>query len=246
MAGKNALLHEVLAEIRDFCARNASESQRKKYARFFTEGYDAYGVPKDMWEANRTRFYDAYKDRLSLEDFFDLGDLLFESGKYEEGSAAIVSVSEMLDKFTPDSFQRAGLWLEQGVRNWAHSDLICGMILSPCLNRRSASMSDLSAWRDSASKWKRRAVPVTMLSLLKGKGKTVPLLKFIEPMILDGERVVHQGLGWFLREAWRKDPVPVENLLLKWKEKAPRLIYQYATEKMSPEQKQRFRRSKPA
>jgi 3-methyladenine DNA glycosylase AlkD len=152
----------------------------------------------------------------------------------------------MLDQFTPDAFQRIGLWLEHGVRNWAHSDLICGMILSPCLNKRIASLADLSAWRDSASKWKRRAVPVAMLSLLGGKGKTATLLKFIEPMMLDQERVVHQGLGWFLREAWKKDPVPVEKFLLKWKEKAPRLIYQYATEKMSPGQKQRFRRAKPA
>ncbi len=245
MARKNALLNEVLHEIRGFCEQNANADQVKKYARFFTEGYDAYGVPKKIWEANRTRFYDAYKARLGLGDFLDLGDLLFASGKYEEGSLAIVTVSEMLDEFSPDAFQRVGLWLERGVRNWAHSDVISGMILSPCLTRQVASMDELSAWRDSASKWKRRAVPVTMLALLEGKGKTASLLSFIEPMMVDGERVVHQGLGWFLREAWKKDPVPVEKFLVKWKEKAPRLIYQYATEKMSPEQKQRFRRSKP-
>jgi len=23
--------------------------------------------------------------------------------------------------------------------------------------------------------------------------------------------LVHQGMGWFLREAWKKDPAPVEN-----------------------------------
>ncbi len=246
MARKSAPLQQVLLEIREFCARNASEAQRKKYAKFFTEGYDAYGVSKDIWEANRTRFYHAYKDRLGLTDFLDLGDLLFESGKYEEGSAAIVSVAEMLAEFTPDAFQRVGRWLERGVRNWAHSDVICGMILSPCLNKQVVGLSDLSSWRASASKWKRRAVPVTMLSLLGGKQRTVPLLKFIEPMMLDRERVVHQGLGWFLREAWKKDSIPVERFLRKWKEKAPRLIYQYATEKMSPEQKQRFRKAKPA
>jgi hypothetical protein len=36
----------------------------------------------------------------------------------------------------------------------------------------------------------------------------------------------------------------VEAFLLDWKDKAPRLIYQYACEKMTPAQKSRYRRSK--
>lgn len=244
MPGKDALLHKVAGEMREFCAANANKAQAKKYARFFTAGYDAYGVSKEIWETNRTRFYKTYKDRLGLMDFLDLGDLLFKSGKYEEGSFAIASVGEMLDQFTPDAFQRVGTWLERGVRNWAHSDVICGQILAPCLKKRVTGLTDLSAWRASESRWKRRAVPVSMLALLEEKGKTAQLLKFVEPMMLDRERVVHQGIGWFLREAWKKDPAPVEKLLLKWKEKAARLIYQYATEKMTSAARQRFHRTK--
>lgn len=50
------------------------------------------------------------------------------------------------------------------------------------------------------------------------------MLLFIEPVMLDGERPVQQGLGWFLRESWRKHPEEVEAFLLKWKETAPRVI----------------------
>ena len=63
-------------------------------------------------------------------------------------------------------------------------------------------------------------------------------------MMMDPEREVHQGLGWFLREAWKKQPEPTELFLLKWKNTAPRLIFQYATEKMTPEGKQKFRKQK--
>ncbi len=73
---------------------------------------------------------------------------------------------------------------------------------------------------------------------------TPALLAFIRPLMLDVERVVHQGLGWFLRETWKKDPVPVEAFLLEWKDQAARLIFQYATEKMTPEQKARFRKTR--
>jgi 3-methyladenine DNA glycosylase AlkD len=63
-------------------------------------------------------------------------------------------------------------------------------------------------------------------------------------MMMDPERVVHQGLGWFLREAWKKQAEPAENFLLKWKDSAARLIFQYATEKMALNEKSRFRKEK--
>jgi 3-methyladenine DNA glycosylase AlkD len=72
----------------------------------------------------------------------------------------------------------------------------------------------------------------------------VPLLKLIEPMMLMKEKPVQQGLGWFLREAWKLHPELTEDFLLRWKESCGRVIVQYATEKMTPEQKERYRRSK--
>ena len=88
----------------------------------------------------------------------------------------------------------------------------------------------------------RRAVPVALLSLLDGSVKTETLLRFVRPLMEDKERVVHQGVGWFSREAWKRDPAPVETFLMEWKDTAPRLIFQYATEKMTADQKARYRR----
>ena len=62
--------------------------------------------------------------------------------------------------------------------------------------------------------------------------------------MLDEDRFVQQGVGWFLREAWKKQPKPVEAFLLKWKDSAPRKIYQYATEKMTGEEKEKYRRQR--
>jgi hypothetical protein len=53
MTRKTALLSAAAAEIRAFCIENANQAQAKRYERFFNEGYDAYGIPKDVWEANR-------------------------------------------------------------------------------------------------------------------------------------------------------------------------------------------------
>jgi len=238
------LFRTAVAEVRAFCQANADPAVVKKYSKYFKEGYDGYGVDKEVWKANASWLYEKYRDQLDLAGFLELGNRLFESGKYEEGSFAILSVKPFLAEFTAESFQGVGEWLEKGVRNWAHTDVICGELLSPCLKSGAVPYSELEGWRESSSKWKRRAVPVALLSLIS-RVETSALLSFIRPLMMDPERVVHQGLGWFLREAWKKDPLPVEAFLLEWKDQAARLIFQYATEKMTPEQKARFRRSKP-
>ena len=72
----------------------------------------------------------------------------------------------------------------------------------------------------------------------------MPAILFVEKLMTDPEREVHQGMGWFLREAWKINSAEVEPFLLKYKDSAPRLIIQYACEKMTAENKQRFRRTK--
>jgi 3-methyladenine DNA glycosylase AlkD len=83
-----------------------------------------------------------------------------------------------------------------------------------------------------------------MLYFLKTDMEFEPLLEVMRPMMHDRERVVHQGLGWFLREAWKRQPELIEIFLMEFKNSSPRLIFQYATEKMTKEQKERFRAEK--
>ena len=87
-------------------------------------------------------------------------------------------------------------------------------------------------------------MPVTLIKALKTDIPHTTLLEFINPMMMDKEKVVHQGLGWFLRETWKKRPEQVEVFLLKWKDDCARLIIQYATEKMTKEKKTTFKRSR--
>jgi 3-methyladenine DNA glycosylase AlkD len=134
--------------------------------------------------------------------------------------------------------------LENGIRNWGHTDILCGEVLSKFLENGIVQLEDFSSWRESLSKWRRRAVPVSMLALLKSTKDYYDLLDFLEPLVMDEDKFVQQALGWFLREAWKQQPKPVETFLLKWKDSAPRKIYQYATEKMTPEKKEKFRRER--
>jgi 3-methyladenine DNA glycosylase AlkD len=237
----------LLADIDAACVARADPKQVAKYARYFREGFDAYGVHWEDpgWETLRTGWFDAHRSR-GLKWFLDLGKTLFSTGKYEHGALAIDFLKRVRGEFRAGTLTGIGKWFEGGVRNWAHSDVICGELLAPCLAEGVAGLEVLASWRSSRHKFKRRAVPVAMLGLLKATSDYRPLLEFLRPLMLDPERVVQQGLGWFLREAWKLQRKPVESFLLEWKDSAPRLIFQYATEKMTPQQKQRFKKAKAA
>ena len=105
-------------------------------------------------------------------------------------------------------------------------------------------MDSLKSWRKAINRFQRRAAVVGLIKPMKKASDFEPYFEFIEIMMMDNERVVHQGLGWFLREAWKKQSEPTEGFLLKWKDSAARLIFQYATEKMEPGQKLKFRKNK--
>jgi 3-methyladenine DNA glycosylase AlkD len=236
----------LLADIRSYCANHGDPREVARYARYFREGFDAYGIHHEDpgWQEQKKQWLLANQD-LGLSGFLDLGDRLLESGKLEEGNLAVYFAAQFREQFRRATFQRLGRWLDGGVRNWAHCDYLCGELLSGFLKEGITRLDDMARWRAAAAKYKRRAVPVAMLGLLKTERDYAPLLDFLRPLMHDPERVVHQGLGWFLREAWKRQPRPVERFLKEFKDTSPRLIFQYATEKMTPEARARFRRRRP-
>jgi hypothetical protein len=234
-----------LSELDSLCRRFADPVRAAKYQRYFVEGYDAYGVDitDPGWAAERQAWFDAHRD-LGLRGFLDLGVGLFATGKYEHGALAIWFLMQHRDALGPKAITGIGRWFDGGVRNWAHTDVICGELIGPRLAAGAVRVDSLGPWRSSPHKFKRRAVPVSLVTLVKTTREAAPLLAFVRPLLHDTEKVVQQGAGWFLREAWKLQPVPVERVLLDVKDTAPRLVFQYATEKMTPAARARYRRGR--
>ena len=233
---------ELYKEIQNYCRANADEAVVKKYSRYFKEGYDAYGLSREQLEEKVNSILGDKSVNMKL--VLSTSRHLVKSGKYEETSFAIRLLSEFSEQFTASTFREIKKWFEIGIINWGHTDVICGMLISKFFERNIISLEDLSNWRTAKNKYQRRAVPVAMIELLKSTDDYAYLFAFIEPLMLDSERMVHQGLGWFLREAWKLKKKETESFLLKWKDDAARVIFQYATEKMTAEEKKRFKRNK--
>ena len=226
-----------------FCKENADDAIVKKYQRYFSDQYDAWGVDGSLMRTN----YDSWVKEWALnpDETIALADRLF-AGRSEEIFFATWFLRDLKKTLRSEHFELLRGWFDRYVKNWAHCDVIVSELISVLFKNKVIGYNDFSAWRSSGNAHTRRAVPVSFIWIVK-KDPAVDvqkLLRFIHPLINDAEKPVRQGLGWFLREAWKKHPGPVEDYLAEIKEYAPRLIIQYATEKMPKEQKELYRRSK--
>lgn len=233
---------ELIQEIRSYCRTNANEEQLQKSQRFFKEEFIGYGLTAPQVQ-------DKVKDLLKSGEI-DLPTILesapdfMASLKYEEISFALLLLNGFGKQFTPETFQTISEWFSFSINNWAHADTLGMFVLPKFLEKKIVTPKDFIPWLNSPHKFQRRCVPVTLIKHIKKTKKVMPSILFVEKLMTDPEREVHQGMGWFLREAWKISPAEVETFLLKYKDLAPRLIIQYACEKMTAENKQRFKKSK--
>jgi 3-methyladenine DNA glycosylase AlkD len=235
---------QLINEVRQFCQSNANAENALKSKRYFKEADapDSYGLTQV--QVNEKAKQMVKTKSFTLETVIEAAPELLKSNKYEEISLALLLVNGFDKQYTPALFDEIGSWFSYSIHNWAHADTLGMFILPKFLLKDIVKEKDFKSWKTSPYKYQRRCVPVTLIKVIKNGGDIQSVIKFLEPLMNDPEREVHQGMGWFLRECWKIKPEETEAFLLKWKEKAPRLIIQYATEKMTAEHKLLFRRSK--
>jgi 3-methyladenine DNA glycosylase AlkD len=232
---------DLVSDIREYCLENENPEIVAKYSRYFHDGYDAYGLTLEQIEQTVLEILEGGAGFKLIQQACRL---LIQSPKYEETSFAILLTKAFEKDFTAKTISELEFWFTFGIKNWAHTDVISSELVFPLLKSKFINFENLESWRTAYNKFQRRAVPVSLIKMLKTTKDFQPFFDFVSPMMLDKAREVHQGLGWFLREAWKINKQDTEAFLILWKDKAPRLIFQYATEKMTAEEKKKFKKEK--
>ncbi|MBN1143433.1 MAG: DNA alkylation repair protein [Bacteroidales bacterium] len=234
---------QYIQDIRAFCLANANKANAEKYSRYFKEGlYNGYGLSAPMMYEKAKEIL--AREGLTLQVVMESAPELIRAGKSEEISIMMMTVRGLRKHFTKVTFSLIEKWFTIGIDNWAHADTLGGMLIPEFMLKGIIGIEDLNTWLKATNKYQRRCVPVTLIKTLKTTPDYKELFRFIECLMTEAEREVHQGTGWFLREAWKKKPEATETFLMKWKDTAPRLIFQYATEKMTAAGKASFRRKR--
>jgi 3-methyladenine DNA glycosylase AlkD len=233
---------ELYDDFVSFGVKHSDPAIVKKYARYFKEGYDAYGINQQLMDAKALEILNAPGFDMAL--LLESAPLLLKNGKYEATSIVLMLLNRMHKKYTAQLFSEISSWFPFGINNWAHADML-GMYMLPSLMKQGLiTMNDFKPWLSSPHKYQRRCVPVTLIKSAKNKEALPPMFKFITPLMMDAEREAQQGVGWFLKECWKLKPEETETFLLPWKDTSPRLIFQLACEKMSAENKLHFKKAK--
>ena len=238
------MIDSKIKEIREFCESNSDPEIIKKFSKYFKEGYDDYGIDKNVAEKQIDDWIEQWKDEMTIESYLMLGDELIKHGRYDEKNLAITFLKTKRKHYSKDTFNRIGNWFDYGINNWATTDVLCWLVLSYFLLDKVIDLDDLKSWINAESEWKRRAVPVTLVELIKKDLKPRDAIYAIEPLMLDKSEYVQKGIGTLLRGLWKKYPVEIEDFLMKWKDNCGRLIIQYSTEKMDKEYRKKFRKNK--
>ena len=238
------MLDKLFDEVIAFCETHADPALVQKYSRYFKEGYDAWGVSGPLMDAHRKEIFARDGLAFPMGFYLDLGDKLILHPKYEAKSYALQFAIHFKSDWTLSELQRFKIWFERGISNWGHTDFFSFEGLPVFFRLGDAFQICFAEWRFSSSRWARRAYPVTLIKGLKAGLAPEWALGQISVLMEDPESVVHQATGWFLRECHKIHPLAVEAFLDQWKDRSPRLIIQYATEKMDSQQKARFKRKK--
>jgi len=233
---------QLKQEIIEFCIRNQNNENIKKYSRYFKGGFIGYGLDSGLIEKKSKEIVAEHK--LDIQTAYALCKLLISEREYELPSFALLILNEYKKEFTEETFCEIGSWFSSGINNWAHTDGLVMYFFPIFWKKEIIKLEDLSNWRTAENKFQRRSVPVAMIKYLKHSTDYQKMFAFIDFMMMDPEREVHQGLGWFLRECWKKNRIQTEVFLMKWKNDCARLIIQYATEKLSKEERLVFRKGK--
>lgn len=234
--------NELIQEIRSYCIANADAEMLQKSQRFFKDEFVGYGLTAPQVHGKVKEMLN--QGEFNLQTVLEAAPELMKGGMYEEISMGLLLIDGLWKQFTPETFRVIGSWFSFSITNWAHADTLAMFTLPKFLDKKILEINDFIPWLNSPYEFQRRCVPVTLIKHIKKNRQVMPSILFVEKLMADPDREVHQGMGWFLREAWKISPADTELFLEKHKDTAPRLIIQYACEKMTAENKLRFKRAK--
>lgn len=126
------------------------------------------------------------------------------------------------------------------VNHWDLVDTSAPNILGPYLEERDRSLLDRLA--ASPSLWERRVAVMATFHFIR-RGEFAPTLRLARRLLHDPEDLIHKAVGWMLREVGKRDEGALLAFLEENAARMPRTMLRYATEKLDPERKRRFRRA---
>jgi 3-methyladenine DNA glycosylase AlkD len=235
------LYKEIISALQEF----ASKEKAVLLSRYFKTGPGDYGEGDIFWGITVPAQRNIVK-QFSGKVNFDTVQLLLDSPVHE---LRLTGVLLLQDSFTralknkkatnlgSSSEDWVKLYLNNThrINNWDLVDTSAPGVLGKWLEDKDRSFLYQLAKTDSL--WENRIAMVATLHFIRQQ-ETEDVLKLSELFLTHSHDLMHKASGWMLREAWKRNPAPIEKFLHQFKSAMPRTMLRYAIEKMPASQRQ--------
>jgi 3-methyladenine DNA glycosylase AlkD len=123
------------------------------------------------------------------------------------------------------------------VNNWDLVDSSAPAILGKWLLNRDRKI--LYQMARSGNLWKNRIAILSTLAFIR-ENDFDDMLQLAQLFLEHPHDLMHKATGWMLREAWKRNPLLIEQFIWKYAHQMPRTMLRYAIEKMSPADRKKY------
>lgn len=123
------------------------------------------------------------------------------------------------------------------VNNWDLVDSSAHIIIGQYLEKRDRKL--LYTFAKSKSLWKNRIAVISTFHFIR-KNDFKDILELAGMMLQHPHDLMHKAIGWMLREAWKRDPLAIEEFLDEHATVMPRTMLRYAIEKMDEKKRKGY------
>jgi 3-methyladenine DNA glycosylase AlkD len=123
------------------------------------------------------------------------------------------------------------------VNNWDLVDISAPKLLGSWLLHRNRKL--LYHLARSNNLWENRIAILSTLAFIRFNDVD-DLLKLTKIFLKHPHDLIHKATGWMLREAWKRNPMIIEDFLSRYAVKMPRTMLRYAIEKMAKSRQKEF------
>ncbi|MFX1327984.1 MAG: DNA alkylation repair protein [Promethearchaeota archaeon] len=173
----------------------------------------------------------------NYEDAIKIFKNLVSSNVLEEKFAGMFFLNHFKRNFNKETIDLFEEQLSKYCDTWAFCDSSCIRVIGPFLgkkNNQQLAENAIDKWSKSANLWVKRASMVILLKIIMIKKEVDEdyVFKLVEKMLKYPEDYIQKGIGWLLKTCSKYKPDSIFKYLMSNKERFPRLVLRYASEKL--------------
>lgn len=235
------IIDEIRAYLKDKspCLTEEQKSRMYKILNSNNPNFVGYGnkhsnIEKFVREINA-------KYELSYSESSEIFKRLIKSNVHDEKMAGLFLLNRSKKDFDRGTVKMIQESIPEYFDTWAITDTTMIRVIGPFLGKKGnegLAEKTIDNWSKSENLWIRRASLVILLKIIMIKREFIEdyVFELIEKMLRYPEDYIQKGIGWLLKTCSKYNPDSIFNYLMNNKERFPRIILRYASEKL-PEEK---------